>query len=279
MSMASDRYRPQVLPNWVRSLAPGIPRVQRGVEPLDPMPPGTLYALTEHAGWAVPPNSIKLEFGRSEGDVHLPIGTDDLRISRFHGYFHCAGGEWWIRNEGAPITIMSPDTPMLLTGRERALQPGYTPLLLGDPRARVHFLEVRISTSDKDDPIAGPDAVTLPPQQFDLSELERLVLTSLAQNFLLGLPRPQPAPWKQVAAELSELTDKEWIPHGPANIVARIRERFSDERCKPYPIPGLMSEDKREPVGDILKLNLIRAMIQSATLTTADLKLLGIEPD
>jgi len=107
--MASDRYLPQVLPGWVRSLAPGLPHPPPGEVPLDPMPSGTLYALTDHAGWAVPPDSLKLEFGRRERDVHLPIGTDDPRISRFHGYLHWAGDTWWIRNEGSPIMILFPE--------------------------------------------------------------------------------------------------------------------------------------------------------------------------
>jgi hypothetical protein len=86
--MASDRYLPQVLPGWVRSLAPGLPHPPPGEVPLDPMPSGTLYALTDHAGWAVPPDSLKLEFGRREKD---------------------SGDTWWIRNEGSPIMILFPE--------------------------------------------------------------------------------------------------------------------------------------------------------------------------
>lgn len=274
--MATE-YRPQVLPGWVRSLAPGIPHPPAGAKPLDPMPRGTLYALTEHAGWAVPPGGIGLEFGRSEADVHLPVGTDDPRISRFHGSLRWLGGEWWIRNEGAPITILFPEESMLLTGHERVVPRGYTPMLLGDPTMRVHSLEVRVGMSDRGVPTAGPEDVTVPPQRFALSERERLVLASLAQNYLLGLPNPQPAPWKQVAADVEEYnTDESWTPPRPANVVAAVRERFSRAGCRPYRIPGLMSEESMgAPVNNALNVNLIRAMIQSTTLAPADLKLLG----
>lgn len=279
--MATQRYLPQVLPDWVRSLASGIPSVPRGLKSLAPMPPGTLYALTEHAGWAMPPDGGRLEFGRAGTDVHLPIGVNDLRISRFHGYFHWQSGEWWMRNEGSPVTILSPEAPMLLTGHERAMPAGYTPMLLGDPAERLHFLEVRISAPDRGRPSAGPDAVTVPPSQFDLSERERLVLTSLAQNYLLGMPLPQPVSWKQVAADLNEIPGGEqWIPHRAANVVAVVRERFSKHGCKPHPIPGLLSDERMgSPIGNALNVNLIRAMIQSTTLTPADLKLLGIDPE
>lgn len=279
--MATDRHLPQVLPDWIRSLAPGIPHAPRGERQLDPMPPGTLYALTEHAGWAVPSASIALEFGRADGDVHLPIGVDDPRISRVHGRFRCVGGEWWIRNEGSPIKVLYPEESLLLTGHERAMPRGYTPLLLGDPTERLHFLEVRIDSHDRGTSAVGPDSVTLPPQQFDLTERERLVLTCLAQNYLLGLPRPQPVTWKQIAADLNEIAgEEEWIPHRAANVTGGIRQRLSHPECKPYRVPGLMSaEDRGTPIGNALNVNLIRAMIQSTTLRPDDLKLLGIEPD
>jgi hypothetical protein len=278
--MATDRYLPQVLPGWVRSLAPGLPHPPPGEVPLDPMPSGTLYALTDHAGWAVPPASLKLEFGRRERDVHLPIGTDDPRISRFHGYLHWAGDTWWIRNEGSPIMILFPEASMLLTGHERAIERGYTPMLLGDPAERVHSLEVRVGAADRGVAVGAED-VTVPPQQFELSERERLVLTSLAQNYLLGLPAPKPVPWSQVAADVAEFnTDEQWTPPRPANVVAGIRRRLSHPECKPYAIPGLMSDaSMSEPIGDALNVNLIRAMIQSMTLTPSDLKLIGRELD
>jgi hypothetical protein len=258
---------PHVLPDSIRSLADGVP----------PAPPRTIFALAADGGFAVPPRKFTLHFGRDKDDVHVPIGVNDPYVSRLHGVIVGDGREWWLRNRGK-LPIRLPGEAMLLSGHELLIEPGYTPLLLGSPKRRSHLLEIHVVGSRTADAATGEYSRTRSPDVYDLSLVERLVLTALAQRYLRQEPYPQPVSWNQVAHDLNRLPDgRQWTPKVAAHIVGAVRERLAEG---PDPIPGIRREDGvGEPVGNTLNHNLIQALLLSTTLMPSDLHLLGEEPD
>ncbi|WP_221760959.1 FHA domain-containing protein [Kibdelosporangium aridum] len=265
--MTSQEFRPQILPGSTRSLASGVPAA----------PPGTIFALAVDGGFAVPPRKFTLHFGRGKEDVHVPIGVNDPYVSRLHGVLVCDGREWWIRNKGK-LPIQLPDGAMLLSGNELLIEPGYTPMFIGSSKRRSHLLEVHVVGSRT----AGADVEQLSrtkaPDVYDLSLVERLVLTALAQRYLRQERYPQPVSWNQVADDLNRLGDgRHWTPKIAAHTVGAVRERLAEG---PDAIPGIRREDGvGEPVGNTLNHNLIQALLRSTTLMPSDLHLLGEDPD
>jgi hypothetical protein len=265
--VATTEFVPQVLPASLRSLAGGVP----------PAPPGTIFALAADGGFAVPPRKFTLHFGRDRDDVHVPIGTGDPYVSRLHGIIVGDGLEWWIRNKGK-LPIQLPGDAMLLSGHELLIEPGYTPLFIGTPKGRAHLLEIHVVGARTTDAYVEHRSRTSTPEVYDLSLVERLVLTALAQRYLRQERYPQPVSWNQVAGDLNRIPDgRQWTPKTAAHIVASVRERLAEG---PDPIPGIRREDGvGEPVGNTLNHNLIQALLLSTTLMPSDLHLLGEEPD
>jgi hypothetical protein len=266
--VASKEFMPQVLPRSTRSLASGVPEA----------PPGTIFALAADGGFAVPPRKFTLHFGRDKDDVHVPIGINDPYVSRLHGVLVGDGREWWVRNNGK-LPIQLPGAAMLLSGHELLIEPGYTPLFIGSAKRRAHLLEIHVVGARAGD--AGGDhhgRATKAPDVYDLSLVERLVLTALAQRYLRQERYPQPVSWSQVADDLNRLPDgREWTPKIAAHIVGAVRERLAEG---PDPVPGIRREDGvGEPVGNTLNHNLIQALLSSTTLMPSDLHLLGEDPD
>jgi hypothetical protein len=260
-------FVPQVLPSSMRSLASGVP----------PAPPGTIFALAADSGFAVPPRKFTLHFGRGKDDVHVPIGVNDPYVSRLQGVLVCDGREWWIRNKGK-LPIQLPGGALLLSGHELLIEPGYTPLLIGSAKRRSHLLEIHVVGSRTTDADGEQHNRTKAPDVYELSLVERLVLTALAQRYLRQERYPQPVSWNQVADDLNRLPDgRQWTPKTAAHIVGAVRERLAEGSD---PIPGIRREDGvGEPVGNTLNHNLIQALLRSATLMPADLHLLGEDPD
>jgi hypothetical protein len=262
--MTIEESVPQVLPGSMRSLASGVPSAS----------PGTIFALAAAGGFKVPPRKFTLHFGRGRDDVHVPIGVNDPYVSRLQGVLVGDGREWWVRNEGR-LPIQLPGEAMLLSGHELPIECGYTPLLIASAKGRSHLLEVYVVGSRATD-INGEQAVrtTKAPDVYDLSPLERLVLTALAQRYLRQVRYPQPVSWKQVADCLNQLADgRQWTPKKAEHIVSAVRMRLAGG---PVPIPGIRREDGvGEPVGNTLNHNLIQALLRSTTLMPADLHLLG----
>jgi hypothetical protein len=259
----AEDFVPQVLPASMRSLAGGVPSA----------PPGTIFVLAAEGGFCVPPRKFTLHFGRAKDDVHVAVGTSDPHVSRPHGMLLCDGREWWIRNTGK-LPIQFPGDTMLLSGHEQPMEPGYTPLIIGSPARQSHLLEVHVVASRAANGHGGPHLATTPPDVYDLSPVERLVLTALAQRYLRQERYPQPVSWKQAADDLNRVPDgREWTPKAAAHIVSALRERLA---TGPMPVPGIMREDGvGEPVGNTLNHNLIQALLKNTTLMPADLHLLG----
>ncbi|MEV3935002.1 FHA domain-containing protein [Glycomyces sp. NPDC049804] len=272
--MTDQAFYPQVLPPWVRSLAAGVPEAPEGEDPLPYPPLGTVFALSAYRGWAVPPRPYELLFGRDKDNVNLPLGVTDDRISRRHGRLICHGSEWTMRNEGR-LPMLFPGDAMLLRGQERLVEDAYTPVYIGNPREEVHFLEIRVIGGKRPDGEAAPEDETAVPVVHLLSRTERLVIASLAQRYLRGLAQPQPVSWKTVAGDMAGLPgpkDRDWNERTVARVVASVRERLSAPDYK-HRVYGLRrSEVFGEPLGNALNDNLIRALLQSTTLTPEDLE-------
>lgn len=254
----------------MRLLPPSTPSLAIGVPP---SPAGTLYVLASRGGLAATPRAnFAVLFGRNEPDVHVCVGADDPHVSRCHGRLVCDGTSWWLRNEGR-LPIRLPRSTLLLSGEEAPLADGYSPLFIRSSPRREHVLEVRVvgrPARDSGDEVA-PDDETLRRPAHELSEEERLVLTSLAQRYLRQDRYPQPQSWKQVAGELNELVgDERWNAHLAANVVGKVRERLSRAGVK-----GLTREEVGEPVGNALNHNLIHELLETTTLVPPDLRLLG----
>ncbi|MFE3542841.1 hypothetical protein ACFXK0_07720 [Nocardia sp. NPDC059177] len=261
--MACDGFVPQMLQSSMRSLAGGVP----------PAPPGTIFALGADGGYAVPPREFRLYFGRSRDDVHVPIGVDDNRVSRRHGVFEYDGQQWRISNQGQ-LPIEFPGEALLLAGQQRTIEPGYTPMFIRSSKDRPHLLEVHVVGVHTGKPTDQQHTRTVPPDAHPLSSDEKLVLTALAQRYLRQERYPQPLSWRQVAEDLNSSSDERmWSPRTVSYIVGVVRERLS---MAPEPVTGLRIEDGiGEPVGNALNHNLIQALLLSAMLTPADLRMLG----
>lgn len=266
--MRSSEFRAQVLPSSTGGLSEAVNAVPSA-------PPGTIFALGASGGYVVPPRKFTLYFGRAGEDVHVPIGAGDRRVSRVHGKLICAGDsrQWWLRNEGR-LPIRLPET-LLLSGHETPMRSGYTPLLIGTLRGQEHLLQIHIVKGPGvPDPATGPHEETQPPDVFDLSRRERLVLTALAQRYLRHEPYPQPVTWKQVADDLNRVpSDEVWTRKKAEYVAGAVRERLASGAD---PVPGLLRDEGiGEPVGNTLNHNLIQALLKTATLLPTDLHVLG----
>ena len=211
-------------------------------------------------------------FGRGGDDVHLAVGIDDPYVSRRQGLLLCDGYQWRLRNIGKlPIRLV--DETMVLTGHELALKTGCTPLLVGAPIHRVHLVELHVSGARRPGTEVGPESDTRSPDEYELSETERLALVAVGQRYLRQDPSPQPVSWSQAAEDLTRAPGgRRWTARSVEHVVAAIRQRLATGRA---PIPHILRGEMPEPVGNTLNHNLITALLRSATLTPHDLALLG----
>ena len=211
-------------------------------------------------------------FGRGGDDVHLAVGIDDPYVSRRQGLLLCDGYEWRLRNIGKlPIRLI--DETMVLTGHELALKTGCTPLLVGAPVHRVYLVEVHVSGPVRPGAEVGPESPTRSPDEYELSDTERLAVVAIGQRYLRQDPSPQPISWSQAAADLARAPGgRRWTARSVEHVVAAVRQRLATGRA---PIPNILRGEMPEPVGNTLNHNLITALLRSATLTPQDLALLG----
>jgi hypothetical protein len=237
-------------------------------------PPGTILVVADERQYQKKPSAdYEVLFGRGGDDVHLTVGVDDPYVSRKQGALLCDGQGWRLRNVGKlPIRLV--DESMVLTGHELNLRTGCTPLLVGAPSHRVHLVEVHVAGFPKPGAEIGPDSVTRSPDEYELSEIERMAIVAVAQRYLRQDPAPQPMSWAQAADDLSRApgAGRRWTARSVEHVVAAARQRLATGRS---PIPGILRGEMPEPVGNTLNHNLITALLRSATLTPSDLDLLG----
>lgn len=257
------KFPPQMLP-------PGSP-----ADKSPEAPPGTIFVVGPEGGYAVPPCRYTLLFGRDREDVHVPVGVDDPAVSRRHGVFTCPGpgSGWWLRNSGN-LPIELPDGALLLAGHWRAINPGYTPLVINSSRQRSHLLEVRIIGERGQRQRYTTKAKTADPETiYELSAPERLVLTSLARRYLEGYDDyPIPLTWDETArvANSSPYATQTWTKPKVAHAVEHVRMRLSRQGVR-----GVLTADVGQPVGSTLSVNLILELLRTATLSSQDLALLS----
>lgn len=264
--MRYEDFPAQALPSGTRSLIENAPQA----------PPGTIFVVAEDGGFAVPPGAHPLLFGRDVDEVHVAVGINDPCVSRKHGVFTCVGRDWWLRNTGAlPIELPS---SILLTGHERRMDPGFTPLTIRSSRRRSHLVEVRVTVGGSRDDACSTDAQTKRPADvYELTMQQRMLLTALAQRYLVQDRYPQPLTWQQVADCLNRAPDcgSVWTARSVETKVGDVRKRLSREKG----VEGLTREEVGEPVGNILNHNLILELLRTSTLNAQDLCLLGVYPD
>lgn len=264
--MRYEDFPAQMLPSGTRSLIEKEPQA----------PPGTIFVLAADGGYAVPPGTHPLLFGRDIDEVHVAVGINDPCVSRKHGVFTCVGRDWWVRNTGT-LPIELPGS-VLLTGHERRMDPGFTPLTIRSAKRQSHLVEVRVTGGGSHDAVCTAGAPTRQPTDvYELSMQQRLVLTALAQRYLVQDRYPQPLTWRQVADCLNRAPDcgKAWTARAVETKVGELRRRLSREKG----VEGLTREEVGEPVGNILNHNMIMELLRTSTLVAPDLLLLGLDPD
>jgi len=252
----------QMLPVGTRSLVDHVP----------PAPAGTLFVLAQEGGYAVPPTNHPLLFGRERDEVHVAVGTDDPYVSRKQGVFTWVGREWWLCNTGVrPIELSG---SMLLTGHEQRMEPGFTSLVIRSSERRCHLLEVRVAGGGPDAACCTNAPTERPEDVYELDLQQRMVLTALAQRYLIQDAYPQPLAWKQVAESLNcaPKNSKVWTSRMVEAKVVEMRRFLSQEKG----VSGLTREEVGEPVGNMLNHNLILELLRTATLMSQDLSLLGL---
>jgi hypothetical protein len=206
----------------------------------------------------------------------VAVGTDDTCVSRKHGTLTCDGKNWWLRNTG-DLPIELPDGEMLLGDKGprdndhmRLMKPGYTPLIISSSRRRSHLVEVLIVASGAASGGHDTAAPTKPPTDiYELSPVERLVLTALAQRYLRHEPYPQPVTYQQVADDLNHGGDKAWTDRAVEQRVSATRKKLG--------IAGTSRDEVGEPIGTMLNHNLIQELLKTTTLMPQDLRLLDGE--
>lgn len=215
--------------------------VPPGTEPA--APPGAIVVMGAESGFAVPARRFTLLFGRERDDVHVPIGVNDSAVSRKHGVFTCTGenGEWWLRNTGR-LPIELPGGALMLTGHERRMEPGHTPLVISSSAYSSYLLDVHVVGYEGPQLAGTTGATTEDPQLvYELSPPERLAITALAARYLQGHDRnPLPLSWtadgadrESVAAFNQVLDQQDGRAHGRRGAAApprQVRRACADQR-------------------------------------------------
>ncbi|AXX29875.1 FHA domain-containing protein [Actinosynnema pretiosum subsp. pretiosum] len=247
-------------------LEPRTPSLLRR-EPLvagAPAPRGTLFALGEDGGYAATPSpGALLLLGRNSPDVHVTVGSGDWHVSREHAALRRDGTGWLVRNSGR-LPIGLPGRPPLLSGHETALAPGYTPLHIRG--SRLHLVELLVSTGGPAAGVVRPDTGTRD-LVWPLTDRERLVLVALFQLALLGAPDARPLSWNETRDALAAVPGQPaWTDRKAEHVVDVVRRRLAASG-----VPGVTA-DSAPP--DAIKNNLLRVLLETATLVPPDLRLL-----
>jgi hypothetical protein len=236
--------------------------------------PGTLHARSLAGGIKVPPAPGRtIRFGRGERpDADLPVGADDMRVSRRHGELTYHAGSWWLRNTGQQLLRLPRGQMMHLTTDPVPLTVGYTPIFVKGSGFREHLVELYVTDHDDGGPGARRRADTLPPEQWPLSDEERLVLVVLGQEYLRYETEPRPQTYRQ-AEELLGLLQPEahWTKKKIGHRVEDVRRRLHRSGRFPYKV---MRDSEDGASDSTLMHNLLRGLVESTTLVPPDLTLL-----
>lgn len=249
----------------------GTESLARGVAPSRP---GTLHARSITGSLKVPPQPGRsVKFGRAgRPDVDLPVGADDLRVSRRHGEVTYRRHQWWLRNTGQQL-IRLPRGQMLHSSSEPIpLAIGYTPLFVKGSGYREHLVELYVTDHDGKGLRLLHHAVTVPPKRWPLADDERLVLVVLGQRYLRYEDGPRPLSYRQAAEYLSCLRpEANWTERRIEHKVEAARHRLARGG---FPYPVRSEKDSGGPSDNTLMHNLFRGLVESTTLVPPDLDLI-----
>jgi hypothetical protein len=256
-------------------LGPATPSLLRAEPLIDgrAAPARTLFVLGADGGYAAAPaRSNRLVLGRNSNDVHVTVGAMDWYISREHATIRFAGDaarpHWLLRNDGR-LPIRIPDMPGLLHGHEVELPLGYTPLYIRG--SRRHVVEVLISRTGSPPASVRPDTGTRD-MRWPLAQRERLVLVALLQEFLLRTDDPRPLSWKETSEVLNDVPGQGgWTERKAENVVDGLRHKLARAG------KAAVTVDSAHP--EVIKLNLARFLVETATLVPPDLGLLETDAD
>jgi hypothetical protein len=257
-------------PRGMYRLEPSTPSLLRQ-EPLlngTVAPARTLFVLGEEGGYGAAPEPVnRLVLGRNSDHVHVTIGAGDWYVSREHAMLYCIGrdssAEWMLRNDGK-LPIRIPDAPDLLHGQETVLPFGYTPLFVRG--THQHVVEVLISSGRTGEAAPRPDTRTRD-LGVPLTDRERLVLVAVYQDYLSRVDKPHPWSWRQASVALNAVSaKKEWTERMAESVVDALRHRLEKLGWTGITTVTAHPED--------IKANLIRLLLETATLVPPDLRLL-----
>jgi FHA domain len=244
-----------------------------------PASPGTLHARSVTGGIKVAPQAgLTIRFGRGERpDIDLPVGEDDLRVSRRHGEITYRKRQWWLRNTGQQLVRLPHGRLMHLSTEPVPLATGYTPIFVKGSGFREHLVELYVSGYDEESHVPRRRATTLPPKIWSLDDDERLLLVVMGQHYLLYEDGPRPLTYRQTAEQLTYLRpDDKWSERRIEYKLASVRRRLNDGGF-PY---SLMHEgDAGTPWDNNLLHNLCKGLVESTTLVPPDLELMDSEPE
>ncbi len=154
------------------------------------------------------------------------------------------------------------------------LAEGYTQLFVRGSGRREHLLELFVAGPEPRTAVR-PGEPTWPRRVWRLDVAERLALTALAERYLRHERYAQPLTWAGTAKQLARLQPETgWDDKKVERLVAQVRARLSAQG-----VAGLTREEIGEPIGNMLNHNLIQELLQSSTLTPADLCLLDHAED
>lgn len=230
-----------------------------------PAPVGTLFVLSDDGGYAAAPaRANRLILGRNTEDVHVTIGAGDGRISRQHATLRSDGRTWLLQNDGR-LPIRIPDVPELLHGHEAPLSPGYTPLYLSGTHR--HVVEILVSEGRATPPVVRPQTSTTD-LRWPLTNRERLVLVAMFQNYLERSDNPRPLSWSETSNELNDVPGQEgkWNDRKAEYVVEGLRKKLTEADRAAVNVESVPPE--------VIRLNLLRYLLETATLVPPDLRLL-----
>jgi hypothetical protein len=238
-----------------------------------PAVPGTLHARSVTGGIKIAPQAGRtVRFGRGERpDVDLPVGENDMRVSRSHGELTYRKGSWWLRNTGQQL-VRLPHGLMHMSTDPLPLAAGYTPLFVKGSGYREHLVELYVSGPDESAAVPRREAATLPPKIWPLRDDERLLLVVMGQHYLLYERGARPLTYRQTAQLLASLQpDGNWNERRIEYKIAALRQRLGGAG---FPYPLAHDADAGAPWDNNLLHNLLTGLVESTTLVPPDLELM-----
>ncbi|MGP3967826.1 FHA domain-containing protein [Streptomyces sp. 6N223] len=244
-----------------------------------PSRPGTLHARSLSGGIRIAPQHGRvIRFGRGEQpEVDLPVGEDDLRVSRRHGELAYRDSHWWLRNTGQQLVRLPRGQMMHAATEPIPLDAGYTPVFVRGSGYREHLVELYVTDHDEPGPGSRRSARTVPPKRWHLEDDERLLLVVLGQHYLLYEAQPRPLSYRQAAEQLRYLQPEgRWTEPRIAHRIEDVRNRLERSGDFPY---DLRENHPRGASDNTLKHNLLKGLVESTTLVPPDLALLDDDLD